>query len=238
LDANKRNQVVLRKKNIKRGGQIWSYDRRSKRIVSAKGKCLDVSGHSRNRGALIIVWRCHNGNNQKWNIHNLSKKVLAKKHQNGFFFIKHHYKKVVFNHGRIAALKTNGVVVAKRNHHYIAAISSTRHWHHVTKLKPQDVCSKDGSKSKCGKPFWDELKTVDMFFDELKRRSLHSRASMRDINRNARLSAQLLLAHHNLLKRLIKIAPKNPNWLSQVKKFTRDWGKKLNINIYVKYKKD
>ncbi|WP_157930561.1 RICIN domain-containing protein, partial [Glycomyces xiaoerkulensis] len=34
----------------------------------ASGLCLDVSGASTDNGALVQLWTCHGGDNQRWNL--------------------------------------------------------------------------------------------------------------------------------------------------------------------------
>jgi len=47
------------------------------------GKCLDVSGASKNAGTQIIQWDCHNGGNQKWILsYNGNNAILTAQHSN------------------------------------------------------------------------------------------------------------------------------------------------------------
>merc|ERR1711907_26741 len=43
----------------------WKFDRAG-RLRASNGKCLDISGANRHRGARVHMWSCHGGNNQKW----------------------------------------------------------------------------------------------------------------------------------------------------------------------------
>ena len=52
-------------------------------IAAHSGKCFDVSGKSRNTGAKIHQWDCHNGGNQKWRLsYNGREAVLINKLSN------------------------------------------------------------------------------------------------------------------------------------------------------------
>lgn len=78
-DLKKKPAVVQIPRDPKSEDQIWVLETLPEkdplsrtsyvRIVNYKtGKCLDISGGSRDNGAAIIEWSCHNGDNQKWQL--------------------------------------------------------------------------------------------------------------------------------------------------------------------------
>ncbi|GHC53492.1 RICIN domain-containing protein [Streptomyces cinnamoneus] len=54
---------------FRRVGNDLAYQNIFEIVARHSGKCLDVSGFSRNDGARVIQWPCHGGNNQKWYLH-------------------------------------------------------------------------------------------------------------------------------------------------------------------------
>jgi endo-1,4-beta-xylanase len=66
LDVTNKNRVIQNRCNTRKKSQKWNYNPKTKQYISMKNKnCLDVAANKYNNGNLI-VYPCHNRNNQKF----------------------------------------------------------------------------------------------------------------------------------------------------------------------------